>query len=172
MGCYKWHNTGISFFWRADLLIEFVFCFRCHAVIQAWGTETCHLVYANKTYSIQKDDNQWEKDLEECRKFLSENGYWLEHRASSHSSLNESINVPERVCMSSDQCQQRTICNLYLTLNFFFLDTVVDRVTSLKYFSNQILHLVDFIPNPITGFFNQIIWLVKRTHLFRKYEIA
>jgi hypothetical protein len=49
--------------------------FRCHAVIQAWGTATCHCVYANKTYTIARDDAQWEKDLEECRKFLTENGY-------------------------------------------------------------------------------------------------
>lgn len=48
---------------------------RCHAVLQAWKTETCHCVYANRTYTIEKDDRQWKKDLEECKKFLIENGY-------------------------------------------------------------------------------------------------
>ena len=61
---------------------DFIFClifqksdFRCHAVLQAWKTETCHCVYANRTYTIEKDDRQWKKDLEECKKFLIENGY-------------------------------------------------------------------------------------------------
>ncbi len=48
---------------------------RCHAVVQAWQTRVCHCVYANKTYSIERDDRQWKKDLEECRNFLKENGY-------------------------------------------------------------------------------------------------
>ena len=54
--------------------IYFVF-FRCHAVIQGWQTETCHCVYANRTYTIERDDRQWKKDLEEAKKFLIENGY-------------------------------------------------------------------------------------------------
>lgn len=48
---------------------------RCHAVVQLWGTQVCHCVYANKTYSIERDDKQWKRDLEDCRKFLRENGY-------------------------------------------------------------------------------------------------
>ena len=52
-----------------------IFLSRCHAVLQAWKTETCHCVYANRTYTIEKDDRQWKKDLEECKKFLIENGY-------------------------------------------------------------------------------------------------
>lgn len=48
---------------------------RCHAVLQVWKTERCHVVYANKTYLIERDDTQWKKDLEDCRKFLRENGY-------------------------------------------------------------------------------------------------
>ena len=57
-------------------LIIFIFLFfRCHSVLQAWQTETCHCVYANKTYTIERDDRQWKKDLEEAKKFLMENGY-------------------------------------------------------------------------------------------------
>lgn len=48
---------------------------RCHSVVQLWQTKVCHLVYANKTYSIERDDRQWQKDLEDCRRFLKENGY-------------------------------------------------------------------------------------------------
>lgn len=48
---------------------------RCHAVIQAWKTDVCHCVYANKTYTIEKDDKQWAKDLAECRKFLDDEGF-------------------------------------------------------------------------------------------------
>ena len=48
---------------------------RCHAIVQVWGMKVCHCVYANKTYSIERDDDQWKKDLEDCRKFLKENGY-------------------------------------------------------------------------------------------------
>ena len=49
--------------------------FRCHSVLQAWKTDTCHCVYANRTFTIERDDRQWKKDLEECKKFLIENGY-------------------------------------------------------------------------------------------------
>jgi len=48
---------------------------RCHSVLQAWKTDTCHCVYANRTFTIERDDRQWKKDLEECKKFLIENGY-------------------------------------------------------------------------------------------------
>lgn len=48
---------------------------RCHAVMQAWGTDLCHCVYANKTYTIEKDDKQWVKDLEEAKKFLIDEGF-------------------------------------------------------------------------------------------------
>ena len=59
---------------------------RCHAVIQAWNIEVCHCVYANKTYTIEKDDKQWAKDMAECRKFLDSEilkksppqSYWYE----------------------------------------------------------------------------------------------
>ena len=37
--------------------------------------QTCHLIYANKSYIIEREDNQWRKDLDECRLFLRENGY-------------------------------------------------------------------------------------------------
>ena len=37
--------------------------------------QTCHLIYANKSYIIEREDNQWRKDLDECRQFLRENGY-------------------------------------------------------------------------------------------------
>ena len=49
---------------------------RCHAVIQAWNIEVCHCVYANKTYTIERDDKQWAKDMAECRKFLDTEGFW------------------------------------------------------------------------------------------------
>ena len=48
---------------------------RCHAVIQAWNIEVCHCVYANKTYTIERDDKQWAKDMAECRKFLDTEGF-------------------------------------------------------------------------------------------------
>lgn len=48
---------------------------RCHAVMQAWSTNQCHCVYANKTYTIEKDDPQWEKDLAEAKQFLDDNGF-------------------------------------------------------------------------------------------------
>ncbi len=48
---------------------------KCHAVVQALRLETCHLIYANKSYIIEREDNQWRKDLDECRMFLRENGY-------------------------------------------------------------------------------------------------
>jgi hypothetical protein len=25
--------------------------------------ETCHLIYANKSYIIEREDNQWKKDI-------------------------------------------------------------------------------------------------------------
>ena len=59
----------------SDFTFSLFHDFRCHAVLQAWKTETCHCVYANRTYTIEKDDRQWKKDLEECKKFLIENGY-------------------------------------------------------------------------------------------------
>ena len=48
---------------------------RCHAVVQAWGARTAHCVYANKSYLIERNDEQWAKDMVQCRKFLKENGY-------------------------------------------------------------------------------------------------
>ena len=30
-------------------------------------------VYGNQTFTIERDDRQWKKDLEECEKFLIEN---------------------------------------------------------------------------------------------------
>jgi len=48
---------------------------RCHACIQAFRLQTCHLIYANKSYIIEREDNQWRKDLDECKQFLRENGY-------------------------------------------------------------------------------------------------
>ena len=57
-------------------LLLFIFLnFRCHAVLQSWQTDTCHCVYANRTFTIERDDKQWKKDLEEAKKFLIENGY-------------------------------------------------------------------------------------------------
>nr|XP_040578308.1 uncharacterized protein LOC121127009 [Lepeophtheirus salmonis] len=48
---------------------------RCHAVVQAFEVDTCALVYANKNYVIQRDDGQWNVDLDECKKFLKFNGF-------------------------------------------------------------------------------------------------
>jgi len=39
-------------------------------------------------------------------------------------------------CLSSAQCQQRTICNLYLTLNFFFNRQSCDVIIILLLVSN------------------------------------
>ena len=69
--CEAWSHTR-------DLGMKshlFLFFFRCHSVLQAWKTDTCHCVYANRTFTIERDDRQWKKDLEECKKFLIENGY-------------------------------------------------------------------------------------------------
>ena len=43
--------------------------------VRDYRLQTCHLIYANKSYIIEREDNQWRKDLDECRQFLRENGY-------------------------------------------------------------------------------------------------
>jgi len=48
---------------------------RCQAVLQAWGKDHCLCMYANKIFKIRRDDESWEDDLYECRKFLEKRGY-------------------------------------------------------------------------------------------------
>jgi hypothetical protein len=31
--------------------------------------ETCHLIYANKSYIIEREDNQWKKDIANSKSF-------------------------------------------------------------------------------------------------------
>ena len=48
---------------------------RCQAVLQAWGASHCLCMYANKVFKIRRDDEQWEDDLHETRRFLERNGF-------------------------------------------------------------------------------------------------
>jgi len=48
---------------------------RCQAMLQAWGKSHCLVMYANKIFDIKRDDELWEDDLYEARKFLERNGY-------------------------------------------------------------------------------------------------
>jgi len=48
---------------------------RCQAVLQAWGKSHCLCMYANKVFTIKRDDEGWEDDLYEARKFLERNGW-------------------------------------------------------------------------------------------------
>jgi len=48
---------------------------RCQAVLQAWNKDYCLCVYANKIFTVQRDNKQWEQDLEEVRRYLEKIGY-------------------------------------------------------------------------------------------------
>jgi len=48
---------------------------RCQAVLQAWGKDYCLCMYANRIFKIKRDDESWEDDLYECKKFLERNGF-------------------------------------------------------------------------------------------------
>ena len=48
---------------------------RCQAVLQAWKKDYCLCVYANRTFTVRRDDDDWEDDLRETRRFLEKNGY-------------------------------------------------------------------------------------------------
>merc|ERR1719234_2213829 len=48
---------------------------RCQAVLQAWGKSHCLCMYANKVFTIKRDDEGWKDDLYEARKFLERNGW-------------------------------------------------------------------------------------------------
>jgi len=48
---------------------------RCQAVLQAWGKSQCLVMYANRIFKIKRDDEDWEDDLYEARKFLERHGY-------------------------------------------------------------------------------------------------
>jgi hypothetical protein len=48
---------------------------RCQAVLQAWGKEHCLVMYANKIFKIRRDNELWEDDLYETRKFLQRKGF-------------------------------------------------------------------------------------------------
>jgi len=48
---------------------------RCQAVLQTWGKDYCLCMYANKIFKIRRDDELWEDDLYETRKFLERKGY-------------------------------------------------------------------------------------------------
>ena len=48
---------------------------RCQAVLQAWSKEACLCMYANKVFTIRRDDEQWEDDLHETRRFLERRGF-------------------------------------------------------------------------------------------------
>jgi len=48
---------------------------RCQAVLQAWGKDYCLCMYANRVFKIKRDDESWEDDLYECKRFLERRGF-------------------------------------------------------------------------------------------------
>jgi len=48
---------------------------RCQAVLQAWGKDYCLCMYANRIFKIKRDDESWEDDLYECKRFLEKKGF-------------------------------------------------------------------------------------------------
>lgn len=48
---------------------------RCQAVLQAWKKSYCLCVYANRTFTVKRDDDDWDDILYETEKFLEKSGY-------------------------------------------------------------------------------------------------
>jgi len=48
---------------------------RCQAVLQAWDKDHCLCMYANRIFTIKRDEEYWKDDLYETRKFLEKHGF-------------------------------------------------------------------------------------------------
>jgi len=48
---------------------------RCQAVLQAWKKSYCLCVYANRTFTVKRDDRDWDEIMYETKRFLEKNGY-------------------------------------------------------------------------------------------------
>ena len=44
-------------------------------MLQAWGKDYCLCMYANRVFKIKRDDENWEDDLYECKRFLERRGF-------------------------------------------------------------------------------------------------